>query len=133
MSKLTGECYCGAIRYEVSGPLTYTFCCHCSRCRKVFGGTGSALAFFDLENFKWIAGERFLQKFANFWKTEIGCCETCGSTVVCLVNGVVWCIALGSLNDNPKIVIDEHLYITSKASWDETVAPAAELECPMHT
>ena len=41
---LTGGGFCGAITYQLAGPLAPATRCHCSMCRKRFGGTGSAMA-----------------------------------------------------------------------------------------
>jgi hypothetical protein len=35
--RATGGCLCGAIRYEVRGPLRDVVICHCSRCRRTHG------------------------------------------------------------------------------------------------
>jgi hypothetical protein len=32
-----GGCLCGAVRYEVTGPLRDVVLCHCSRCRRTHG------------------------------------------------------------------------------------------------
>lgn len=39
--KLQGGCLCGAMRYEIDGPLYEVGNCHCSMCRR-FHGTGIA-------------------------------------------------------------------------------------------
>ena len=33
---ITGECFCGEVRYQVTGKLHDARSCHCSRCRKAF-------------------------------------------------------------------------------------------------
>jgi hypothetical protein len=33
----TGGCLCGAVRYEVDGPLRDVVVCHCERCRRTHG------------------------------------------------------------------------------------------------
>ncbi|WP_442475962.1 GFA family protein [Roseovarius litorisediminis] len=34
---MRGSCQCGAVRYEVAGPLRQVVGCHCSQCRKTSG------------------------------------------------------------------------------------------------
>ena len=35
----TGECFCGEVKYEISGELFAMYCCHCSICRKMCGAS----------------------------------------------------------------------------------------------
>ena len=40
-SKITsGSCFCGAVRYEVKGPLRGVVNCHCNQCTKLNGNFG---------------------------------------------------------------------------------------------
>ena len=32
-----GSCHCGAVRYEITTPITYASNCHCGQCRKAHG------------------------------------------------------------------------------------------------
>ena len=40
----TGSCLCGAVKYEVHGPLRNVIACHCEQCRKQTGTYMSATA-----------------------------------------------------------------------------------------
>ncbi|MEA2872672.1 MAG: hypothetical protein QOH67_2648 [Hyphomicrobiales bacterium] len=75
MSKYTGGCQCGKVRYEVSLELGEVIACNCSRC----GRLGSLLAFTPAENFKLISGEGETTEY-QFNKHVIDhlFCSSCG-------------------------------------------------------
>ena len=39
---LTGGCLCGAVRYEISAPVTSLIACHCTDCQRA-SGTGASI------------------------------------------------------------------------------------------
>ena len=43
-TRATGSCLCGAVRYEVTGPLRKVVYCHCEQCRKTSGHFVAATA-----------------------------------------------------------------------------------------
>ena len=55
--RMTGGCFCGQVRYEVSAPLGPARSCHCSRCRKAFSGAGSAYAEISPGSLSWTTGQ----------------------------------------------------------------------------
>jgi hypothetical protein len=44
MISATGRCLCGAVRFEVSGPLRDVVLCHCAECRRWAGHVWAATA-----------------------------------------------------------------------------------------
>jgi len=62
---ITGECFCGSIKYQYNGKLLNARSCHCSRCRKAFSSASSAYAEVEKEKFKWLIGEEYLSYFAS--------------------------------------------------------------------
>ena len=114
-----GECFCGGVRYEVRGELRDARSCHCSRCRKVFGGAASAYAEVDPDLFTWIAGEERLSMYEPDPEWAMAFCSDCGSTLCGLHQSKVHGIALGSVNGDPEITLQRHIFVGSKAPWDE--------------
>lgn len=124
----TGGCACGNVRYEVQGALPDARACHCSLCRKIFGGGGSAVSWVEPDNFKWVKGEDGLGIYSNERGFGVGFCSNCGSTLCVIFEGDVVCITLGSLDGDPKVKIGEHIFVGSKASWEHIGGDAPQYD-----
>ena len=115
---VSGECFCGAITYTVSGKLRDARSCHCSRCRKAFSSQASAYALVDPAEFKWLTGEEHLTAYIGQHGAGLMFCHTCGSTLCGIVDGQVHGVTLGCVNGDPDIQIDRHIFVGSKATWE---------------
>ena len=115
---ISGECFCGAVSYEVAGPLRDARSCHCSRCRKAFSSQASAYALVNPDGFIWLTGEDLLTSYIGKHGAGMRFCSKCGSTLCGVVDGVVHGITLGCVNGDPQIEIGYHLYVGSKARWE---------------
>ena len=115
---VTGECFCGQVKYQISGPLKDPRSCHCSRCRKAFSSQASAYAQVDPQDFQWLSGENLLTSYVSQQDYGLQFCSVCGSTLCGIYKGEVHGITLGCLNDDPGIEIGRHIYVGSKAGWE---------------
>ena len=115
---MSGECFCGAVTYEVSGKLRDARSCHCSRRRKAFSSQASAYALVDPDEFKWLSGENLLTSYTGEHGAGLNFCSKCGSTLCGVVNGVVHGVTLGCVNGDPEIEIGRHIFVGSKATWE---------------
>ena len=103
--------------------------CHCSRCRKVFGGASSAFAEIgDSSEFRWTAGEDKVHQYTSEKDWGLGFCSVCGSTLCGLYQGKVMGVTLGTVNGDPGIEIEKHIFVGSKATWDHIGGPARQFE-----
>ena len=116
----TGSCLCGAVNYQMEGPLKYFQYCHCSRCQKVTGTAHAANIFVPPERFEWLTGEDQLGRFehpeAKYYATSF--CKQCGSNMPWLVQGggnVV--VPAGSLDQDPGIRPSSSLFWADRACW----------------
>ena len=115
---LTGECFCGRVRYRITSPLRNARSCHCSRCRKAFSGSGSAYAEVAPDSFCWMSGEDNLTSYHPAPGWGLCFCKTCGSTLCGLHEGKVHGVTLGTVNGDPGVQIEMHIFVGSRAPWD---------------
>ena len=115
---LTGECFCGAITYQIDGRLRDARSCHCSRCRKAFSAQASAYAEVEPGTFHWTSGEALLSTYSTGQGFGLQFCSRCGSTLCGLFDGQVHGVTLGCLNEDPQLEIGMHIFVGSKAKWE---------------
>lgn len=115
---ITGECFCGSIKYRIDGKLKDARSCHCSRCRKAFSSQASAYALVDHNEFSWLQGEDLLTSYESQPGFGLRFCSKCGSTLCGTYNRLVHGVTLGCLNGDPDIEIGYHIFVGSKASWE---------------
>ena len=115
---ITGESFCGEVKYRISGSLRDARSCHCSRCRKAFSSQASAYALVNHSEFQWLSGKEQLTSFASHNGFGLQFCSKCGSTLVGIFNDQVHGVTLGCVNGDPDIEIGKHIYVGSKANWE---------------
>lgn len=115
---ITGECFCGDIKYQIDGKLKDARSCHCSRCRKAFNSQVSAYALVNSQEFSWLSGQGQLTSYIGQHGFGLQFCKKCGSTLAGVFNGDVHGVTLGCVNGDPDIEIGKHIYVGSKASWE---------------
>jgi hypothetical protein len=116
--QLTGGCFCGRVRYQITAALRAGRSCHCSRCRKAFSGAGSAYAEIEPGTHLWAVGEDNLTHFESTPAWGLCFCRTCGTTLCGTYQGQVHGVALGTVDGDPGVRIEMHIFVGSKAPWD---------------
>ena len=115
---ITGSCFCGQISYEVTAPLQNARSCHCSKCRKAFGGASSAYAEVQTDSFSWKTGEDNLKKYLSNDDWGLAFCGKCGSALAGMLDKEVHGITLGTVDGDPEVQLAMHIFVASKAPWD---------------
>jgi hypothetical protein len=117
--RLAGQCYCGAVRYEVSDEFSYALNCHCGNCRRTTGSAFKPFAGIERHKFRVVAGEDDRLIYGDD-ATHDAHCARCGSLLYSVVREGKWVhIALGTLVDDPTIRPTAHMFVGSKAPWYE--------------
>ncbi len=126
---IQGECFCGTVKYQIDGSLVRARSCHCSRCRKAFSGAASAYAeLADPASFSWVSGSNNLQDYASQEEWGLSFCRTCGTTICGTHAGKVHGVTLGTVNGDPGVEIEAHIFVGSKAPWDHIGGSAPQYE-----
>ena len=113
---IRGSCLCGEVSYEVNGPYLTHWHCHCSQCRRAHGAAFGSYAEINPENFRWLSGEELVTTYELV--TGGYCfCSKCGSNVAASSKGVVIQVTFGTMEGDPEVYPDEHIFVGSKASW----------------
>jgi hypothetical protein len=122
--RATGRCLCGAVRYEIRGPLRDVLVCHCSECRRwsghFFAATSaqkSDLVLVESDALRWIESPE------SESDARRGFCSACGSSLF-------WdapardtiSIAVGSLDEPTGLETIGHVYVSQAGDYYELPA-----------
>jgi hypothetical protein len=116
---IRGSCLCGSVRYEVNGNLGPAVNCHCSMCRKAHGAAFGSYAGVNTNDFVVTSGASDIASYQSSPQVTRTFCRRCGSTLQ-FINArhpERFSIALGTLDDDPRVRPSRHIFVESKASW----------------
>ena len=118
---MTGRCLCGAVRYEVNGPLRDVLICHCVECRRWHGHiSASTAANRDDLVLTQDRGLRWFRSPASDAGARRGFCVECGSSLFWDAPGrETISIAAGTLDDATGLRPAAHWYVSQAADYYE--------------
>jgi len=122
MPPIKGSCLCGAVAFEMTDTPIRVNHCHCSRCRKVRGTGHATNLFVRLPGLRFVRGEELLTSYklpeARFFTHVF--CRICGASMPRIdeARGIA-VVPMGAFDDDPGVRPERHIYVDSKASWDE--------------
>lgn len=122
-NRYTGSCLCGEVRFEIAGEFEHFYLCHCEYCRKDTGSAHAANLFSSTAALKWVSGEDKVRQFNLPATRHNRCfCGTCGSALPMIqMNGQLLVVPAGSLDSELPMRPDAHLFMSSKACWDDAL------------
>jgi hypothetical protein len=117
-----GSCLCGGVTYVVEGEPLRWWICHCSRCRKARGSGHASNLFTSADGVRFTRGEELAVSYklpdAKYF-AQVFCC-TCGSPIPRIDRSRNYAIIpTGTLDDDPGTRPQAHIFVASKAAWDE--------------
>lgn len=120
-TRYAGSCLCGEVRFEVEGEFERFYLCHCEYCRKDTGSAHAANLFSSAAALKWVSGSDRIRQF-NLPTTRHSkaFCGICGSALPMMqMDGALLVVPAGSLNSKVPIRPTAHIFVSSKANWDD--------------
>lgn len=119
-SPLQGGCLCGAVRFELTTPLSTAHYCHCTRCQRRTGTGSSANGRVPREGFRLLAGEELLRVYEPASGLAKLFCSECGSA---MFSGDPFAddevrLRLGTLDRDPGIRPGYRTYVDFAAPWE---------------
>jgi len=112
----SGRCLCGAVRYEVHGPLRPVVACHCEMCRRTTGHFAAATA--TRRDALILHEDRGLRWFESSPTARRGFCQFCGSNLFWAPNdGSRLSIMAGTLDKPTGLAIAVHIFVDDAGDY----------------
>src|SRR4051794_35542581 len=115
----SGRCLCGAVQYEVQGPLRDVLVCHCVECRRWSGHTWAATSAARAD-LRIVADStlRWIDSPASDTNARRGFCGACGSSLFWDAPArAAISIAAGSLDEPTGLVVIGHTYVDQAGDY----------------
>lgn len=117
---MQGSCWCGAVRFEISEPFISLSFCHCTSCKRISGGVGTANGRARTEWIDVKQGRDLLTTFQPDEGSAKTFCSVCGSNLF----GGGWpesehsSVRLSSIDGGLEQKPEAHTYVRSVAPWE---------------
>jgi hypothetical protein len=114
----TGRCLCGAVTYEVRGPLRDVLLCHCTECRRWHGHVSASTAARREDLVATGSALRWIDSPCSDARARRGFCGECGSSLFWAARGAdTVSIAAGTLDDASGLRLAAHWYVTQAGAY----------------
>ena len=118
MTLSKGGCQCGAVRFEVAGPLGKASVCHCRMCQKAFGNVFAPLVSIPEGALTWTKAEPKRFQSSNF--VQRGFCPDCGTPLTYEApDGLA--VAIGAFDHPDRIEPDIQFGVEMRIPWMDHV------------
>ena len=115
----TGQCLCGAIRFQLRGELAPVQVCHCVDCRRAQGTPFATNVPVTQDQLQFTSGTESLTAFESSPGKRRWFCSRCGSPLYSERSSLpgVFRLRAGLLDDPVPMTIEGHAYWSSRATW----------------
>lgn len=117
---MTGSCWCGGVRFEVTEPFIRLTFCHCTSCKRISGGVGTANGRARADKIRITEGRDLLTTYQPDEGTAKTFCSRCGSNLF----GGGWpaaeevSVRITAIDEGLEQKPEAHTYVRSVAEWE---------------
>jgi hypothetical protein len=117
---MQGSCWCGGVRFEIAEPFITLSFCHCTSCKRISGGVGTASGRARTD---WIDVEQGRELLTTYQPDEGSAktfCSRCGSNLF----GGGWpdsehtSVRLSAIDEGLEQRPEAHIFVRSVAEWE---------------
>ncbi len=119
MATLRGSCQCGGVQFELPDKFVNMTFCHCTTCKKLSGGIGTANGRVRTEAIRIVAGDELVRTYQPDEGTAKTFCSVCGANLF----GGGWpeseysSVRLSAIDTPFEGGPGSHLYVRSLPPW----------------
>jgi len=111
----TGQCLCGAVRFEAAEVARDFQACHCTECQR---WTGGGPLYAVRAKGVTVTGEEHIQAYHHSGHGERATCRICGTTLYWKLQGRgIGFVALGVLDDRSGMRLTEEIFVDNRPDW----------------
>ncbi|MCZ4280694.1 GFA family protein [Kiloniella laminariae] len=116
-----GSCLCQQVSFEITGEFEQFYLCHCQHCQKDTGSAHAANLFSTTAKLKWVKGKENVKTFILPETRHVKCfCSCCGSPLPNFLSAEnLLVVPAGCLDTELTVQPYAHIFISSRATWDE--------------
>jgi hypothetical protein len=117
---MQGSCWCGGVRFEVTEPFVKLSFCHCTSCKRISGGVGTANGRARTDWIRVTQGRELLTTYQPDEGSAKTFCSVCGSNLF----GGGWpeseqsSVRLSAIDEGLEQMPESHNYVRSVAVWE---------------
>ena len=115
-----GRCLCGGVTFELTQPFVRVSLCHCTTCKAISGGVGTATGRVPTSAVNVLTGRELVRTYQPEEGLAKSFCGVCGSNLF----GSGWPdsemtgVRLSALDDQGDLTPEMHIWVRSAAPWE---------------
>jgi hypothetical protein len=117
---MRGSCLCGGVTFELTEPFVRVSQCHCTTCKAISGGVGTATGRVPTSAVNVLMGRELITTYLPAEGSAKSFCSVCGSNLF----GSGWPdsemtgVRLTALDEQDGVTSEMHIWVRSVAPWE---------------